>query len=101
MLRCHQRLSLPRLDVRFVQRIATSIPRRRPRRATARRPTKIVAVASKLPDVASKSVGEDLPDDYDKVFAKRDVVRRVGIFLHPTSLPGRPLSLFWVQSKSV
>lgn len=48
----------------------------------------ILAVANESVDVRSANVGEELAGNYDKVFAEPEHKRRMGVVLHPTSLPG-------------
>lgn len=65
---------------------------KRVRKTPTRTPSRVKAVATApeiLKEFSKKSVGEDLDPSYDKTFPEVDNPRRVGILLHPTSLPGR------------
>lgn len=63
---------------------------------------KILSVASKASqDLTSKSVGESLDPTYDKIFTETENKRRVGVVLHPTSLPGEHQTLSIVRKTQI
>ena len=71
--------------LRRISRISCS---RRPTRRSPKSAIRAVASKEALDVVSKKSVGEVLDESYDKIFTENEHVRRVGIVLHPTSLPG-------------
>ena len=75
-------------NVALIRRISRSSYSRRPTRRSPKSAIRAVASKEALDVVSKKSVGERLDESYDKIFTENEHVRRVGIVLHPTSLPG-------------